>query len=292
MADTEVGAVSLHAGARLVFTVSYWKGKEYANVRKYVDTSKYSGPTKSGLAMPGEILVAVIDALRRLQGEVPGIERRKFAGISKSESIEIAVSIVPPDDLHSLPYVDVREFFDTPEYSGPTKKGVRFSWEKLPEVLSLLLTQAEMLRTQEQERESSSPKQVTMFPNLNPTWIEKLKEAQSPSSTQGDPILAEMLPEGVKDFPDDFLSDYQGVEVKVHLPHEPIEIVQQPDGTYIVRTNFGFCHSVRNACEGNYVLRELRRGLLQAYERKSGHRPTAEYHTKQVFRRFGLPWID
>ena len=41
----------------------------------------------------------------------------------------------------------------------------------------------------------------------------------------------------------------------------------------------------------NY-LRELRRSLMQAYERKSGHRPMAEHHTKDVFRNLGLPWVE
>ena len=84
----------------------------------------------------------------------------------------------------------------------------------------------------------------------------------------------------------------------------------------------GFCHLVRNFTEGNFVyyaylkghrtvevpaemivifrtvkkyenyLRELRRSLMQAYERKSGHRPMAEHHTKEVFRDLGLPWVE
>jgi hypothetical protein len=321
LADTEIGQISLHLAAKLVFTMSHWKGRGYAHVRKFVSTSNYSGPTKSGLAMPGEVLVEVIEALRRLQAEVPGKEERKFARVPKSEGKEIFISIVPPDDLHSLPYVDVREYFDTPEYKGPTKKGFRFSWDKLSEIISLLLTQAQRLGAYEKGEDLPFPKQLPIFPERKPQWVEDLEAGQKPNPAFTDMILAELLPDGPKDFPGDFLVEYKGKASPVKLPNEPIEVVQQSGGTYIIRSNFGFCHCVRNACEGNFILyaslrghrvvhmpqemitvfkavkgyenylRELRRTLLQAYERKSGHRPTAEYQAKQVFRKYGLPWV-
>jgi len=36
---------------------------------------------------------------------------------------------------------------------------------------------------------------------------------------------------------------------------------------------------------------DLRNALLQAYERKSGHRPMAEHQTREAFTALGLPWI-
>jgi len=41
----------------------------------------------------------------------------------------------------------------------------------------------------------------------------------------------------------------------------------------------------------NYV-RDVRRALLKAYERKSGHRPMAEHQTKEAFKSYGLPWVE
>ena len=42
----------------------------------------------------------------------------------------------------ALHEVDLREHIETPEYSGPTKKGIRFPWDKLADVIGLLKTQA------------------------------------------------------------------------------------------------------------------------------------------------------
>jgi hypothetical protein len=41
-----------------------------AHVRKFVASEKYEGPTKSGVAMGGDVLVSVIDALTRLKGRL------------------------------------------------------------------------------------------------------------------------------------------------------------------------------------------------------------------------------
>jgi len=92
--------------------------------------------------MAGESLVEVIKALERLQAELPCMQEWEYASIWKTDEKQISIRTIPPDDLQSLHYVDVREYLDTPGYKGPTKKGIRFSWDKLPEVLTLLKAQA------------------------------------------------------------------------------------------------------------------------------------------------------
>ena len=48
MEDNVVGTVSLNEASKLVFTINNWKGQQYAHVRKFVNTAKYKGFTKSG----------------------------------------------------------------------------------------------------------------------------------------------------------------------------------------------------------------------------------------------------
>jgi hypothetical protein len=312
LAEEPLGIVVLQPSVRLVFTISRWKGRLYAHVRKFVATGKYEGPTKAGLAMRGDVLVGVIDALQRLQAEVSAVQGKEFARISKRGEVDIVIATVAPDDLHSLPSVDVREYVDTPEYSGPTKKGIRFPWQKLPEVIVVMQTFAQELGAEH----GQAPK---LFPD-KPQWVEQTEEVQESKSIQGDPVLNEVLPAGPKEFPRDFLSEGNVALTTVQLPIEPVEVAQQKDGKYLVRSSLGFLHPIRNAAEGNYIyysylrgdrvvkvpnemivvfrtvkayenyLRDLRHALVQAYERKSGHRLMAEHRAKQVFRDFGLPW--
>jgi hypothetical protein len=312
--DTVVGTVSLTSTAKLVFTIRPWKGRNFAHVRKFITTARYEGPSKSGLAMAGDSLVEVIKALERLQAELPGMQEWEYARISKTGEKQISIRTIPPDDLQSLHSVDVREYLDTPGYKGPTKKGIRFSWDKLPEVLTLLKAQAQQMGKQERER-------PTLFPEIQPEWVEKAAEPGKPIDVKGDPILGRILPDGPKNFPEDFLGGKENKGIEVQIPPEPIEVVQLSDGKYVVRSSFSFCHTIRNVVEGNFIyyaslrghqkvlvpkemfaifqavkayetyLRELRHSLLQAYERKSGHRPIAEHQAKEVFRKFGLPWV-
>jgi hypothetical protein len=143
--DTVIGTVSLTSSAKLVFTIRPWRGRNFAHVRKFITTAKYEGPSKSGLGMAGNSLVEVVTALERLQTEVPGMQEWEFARVSKTGEKEIVIHTIPPEDLQSLHFIDVREYLDTPGYQGPTKKGIRFSWDKLPEVINLLKAQARQM---------------------------------------------------------------------------------------------------------------------------------------------------
>lgn len=316
-AENVVGTVELHATARLVFSVQPWQGRMLASVRKFVSTASYEGPTKSGLAMSGEVLVGVLEALGRLQAHIPGNREEQFARVPKSGEIEVVITLIPPDALNTLPAVDIREYVESPGYTGPTKKGIRFGWAKLPEVIALMRTQAQRLGAR-------AKKEPTLFPN-QPQWVEAAESGAPPGPTAKpgarDAILAELAPGGPKPFPQAFVDSGLGKTRPIDLPAEPIEVVQLPDGRYVVRSHLGFCLPVRNPAEGRFLLyahlrgqrrielpeemivifravkayenylRELRHCLVQAYERTSGYRPAAEHQAREVFRARGLPWL-
>jgi hypothetical protein len=262
--------------------------------------------------MTGEVLVAVIEALQGLKVQVPGPAETEYARIAKSEDTRIVIKTIPPDDLKSLPCVDVREFVESPGYTGWTKKGVRFPWDKLSEFVAILETQAKRMGAKEKAK-------PVLFPEARPVWVEKAENAGDPKQAPRDAVLAQVLPEGPKDFPGEFVSGKKGSLVQ--LPKEPVEVAQQPDGRYVVRSSLGFSHAVRNVTEGNFIyyaylrghrsirvptemidifkavkayenhVRDLRHALLQAYERKAGHRPMAEHQTREVLNSLGLPWL-
>ena len=311
--DNVVGTVELTHSTRLVFSVQPWKGRMLAHVRKFVSTPKYEGPTKAGLAMGGDVLVSVIEALTRLKEEVPGPEERRFAQLPKRGDTDIVVTVIPPDNRKALPSVDVREYVNKASYTGPTKKGVRFSWEKLPEFIGILEKQARQLG-------ETTKSQPILFPEGHPASVRQAEVVDAEKWQTRDSVLHELLPDGPKDFPGEFLDAKE--TVKLDLPSEPISVVILPGGRYVVQSDFGFRHDVRNPTEGNFIfyaylrghrlvsipkemidvfrvvkgyenyLRDLRHALLRAYERKSGHKPMAEHQAQEVFKSCGLPWLD
>lgn len=312
--DNVVGTIQMTASTSLVFSVRPWKGRVLAHVRKFVSSAKYEGPTKAGLAMSGDVLVPVIEALTRLNAEVPGVEERQFAKVHKGGDTDIVVTVIPPDDLKALPSVDVREYVDAESYTGPTKKGVRFAWDKLPEFIGILQTQARQLGGTEKA-------QPILFPEARPGWVKQAEKAGTEKRSNRDSVLRELLPNGPKDFPGEFVGGKKK-SVKLELPSEPVSVVVLPGGVHAVQSDFGFLHDVRNPTEGNFIfyaylrghrtvsvptvmidifkavkayenyLRDLRHALLQAYERKSGHKPMAEHQAREVFKSEGLPWLE
>jgi hypothetical protein len=315
LADTVIGEISLHASARLVFSIGSWKGRELAHIRKFLSIERYDGPTKSGMAMTVEVLLQVIEALIRLQTEVPGIGEKEFDRIAKTGAKEIIIHTVSPEDSQALPGVDIREYLETSRYTGPTKKGIRFSWDKLPEVIGLMQIQARRL-------EEHGNHQPTLFIDVKPKQILQAEEANPAEAALQDSVIAKVFPKGPKKFPQDFLSGQEGELIEVDLPPDQLEVVSIGDGKYEVRSPHGFRHAVRNPVEGNYLcyaglhgesvvqvpqemfpvfqvvtaykkyLREQGQSLVREYERKCRHRPLAQHQAKEVFRRFGLPWIS
>jgi hypothetical protein len=313
-ADSVIGTIQLTRTTSLVFSVRPWKGRLLAHVRKFVSGEKYDGPTKSGMAMGGDVLMAVIDALTRLKAEAPGVKEKQFARVHKAGDTDIIVTVIPPDDLKALPSVDVREYVDSATYTGPTKKGVRFAWDKLAEFIGLLETQARQLGSDEKA-------QPVLFPDAHPVWVKDAENAGADKGHGGDSVLQELLPKGPKAFPGEFLDGVKKT-VNLELPAEPISVVVLPGGKHAVQSALGFRRDVRNPTEGNFIyyaqlrglkavplpavmievfravkayenyVRDLRHALLQAYERKSGHRPMAEHQTREAFKSYGLPWVE
>ena len=124
-----------------------WEGRSRASIRKFVVTDRYTGPTKSGMSLDGPTVAQLLIALRKLQSVVPTNGQDYFISACNADDWEIRVGIVPPDEQHELPSVDIREFVNTPRYSGPTKAGVRFIVHRLVRKCFLaLFTRSSKLR--------------------------------------------------------------------------------------------------------------------------------------------------
>lgn len=310
MSDDRLGSIPLQGSSELVFSIGAWKGQPRASVRKFVTTSSYTGPTQSGLSLRGDVLVGVMEALERVQTQVATKSFGEHARVSKSGQAEIVVSTVAADSRDALPSVDVREYVQTAGYTGPTKSGVRFSWDKLADVIALMRLQAQRLGANE-------TRQPTLFPEARPVWVD-----DTDKPTPRDPVLADLLPNGPKHFPDDFLDGVDASGTVVDLPGDSLSVVQKRDGRYVVHSQFGFSHDVRNPTEGSFLLygqlrglrvikvpremivvfravkgyenyvRELQRSLLLAYERHCGNRAVAEHQAKRALKDHGLPWLE
>lgn len=137
-----------------------------------------------------------------------------------------------------------------------------------------------------------------------------------------DPVIASVLPDGPKIFPDEFLNGDIGAALTLNLPEEELAVRQVAGGGYVVESHFGFRRDVRNEPEGMFIvyahargaraldvpeemihlfkavkgyqgyLRTLWRDLYRAYGRECGDRAAAYSHAKTAFDTLGLPVPD
>jgi hypothetical protein len=309
VADKEIGYIELTATTRIVFSVGSWKGQSRASIRKFVVTDRYTGPTKSGMSLDGPTVVQLLVALRKLQSAVPVKGQDYFISACNTGDWEIRVGIIQPDEEHNLPSVDIREFVDTPRYTGPTKAGVRFPWNKLKEFVQLTEVLVQQLGGQ-------ASTETPLFPNAQPEWVTQTeKPPPKPPAPHGFDAAS------LKAFPDDFLPAGKLEVEQVALPADALKIAQDRDGHHFVTDDSTFHRPVRNEVEGKFLIyaqnrgqrqvrlpkemfkvfstvagyekycRELRQKLIRDLESRSKNRALSEHIARETFDSHGLPYI-
>jgi hypothetical protein len=248
--------------------------------------------------------------LRALQSTVPTNDPDQHVSVGKTRDWEIRVAIVPPDEDDQLPSVDIREFIETPGYTGHTKKGVRFAWNKLKQFTEL----AEVLVQQLGVAASS---ETTLFPEIKPKWVSDAKGTLDTAEHKPAPHGFDAV--NLKSFPDAFLPDGKLEVENLTLPSDRLKIAQDRNGHYFVTDDSGFHRQVRNEVEGKFFLyaqqrgctelllpkemfkvfsavanyekfcRELRQKLVRDLEARSRNRALAEHMARDTFESHGLP---
>jgi len=306
-----IGKLGLSASSELVFSIFNYRGKWYAGVRKFVDRGSYQGPTKSGLALPAPLLGWLISELEAFRRNVPELTEQEVSRTSKRANADLVLQTVPPRKPSEVFQLDVREFIQTERYTGPTRKGIRFSLEDLPQVLTLL----KQLRTHLRDKEKSQP---SLFDTHDPG---SGKVSEPPTEYKGaDQVVSGILPDGPKRFPGDFLNSAEAQCEEIQIPRGRIRLGQATATKQEIVSEDGVVYTAKNLVEGKYILyahlagsnpvrllvepfevfkavkqyevylRGVRARLVQAYLQHTGHRPTAEHFARQAFASLGLPW--
>jgi hypothetical protein len=313
MSDKEIGAVELTATVKIVFGIGVWQGRRRGGFRKFVASNRYTGPTPSGLSLEGVVLSQLLIVLKRLAAIVPTGAETIFASIGKKNTgSEIRVTILSPDGESTLPSVDIREFVQTTSYAGPTKKGVRFPWDKLRQFTQLLEVLVHDLGT-------AVEGDPTLFPDVKPTWVNKVSQ-ECMSGEKETPAVEGFDAVVLRPFPSAFLPNEEFDAERISLPPESLKIMEDRDGRCFVTNRGTFHRQVRNEVEGKFFVyaqqrghtelrlpkemfkvfsavagyekycRELRQKLVHDLEARSRNRQLAEHIAREMFQARGLPY--
>ena len=72
----------------VVIAKNIWKNKDRLDIRTYVKTENYTGPTKKGISVPFEKIDKIISALKEikeLKNNVPEMKSNELRELTKSE---------------------------------------------------------------------------------------------------------------------------------------------------------------------------------------------------------------
>ena len=259
--------------------------------------------------MPGNQLSQLVSLLRSLAGSVPAAGQTQVGVVARSGSSEFHIRLVPADDGAPLPSVDIREHINTAGYVGFTKKGIRFPWDKLPEVLRQFEVQLAALGV-------AIKNEPTLFPVVQPEWVRETTDSQRQSAPASH--LDELLGKQ-PDFPKDFLPGGSTIGPALKLPTDSLELKIDREGRWFVSTMSGFHHEVRNEVEGKFIVyaqqcgqatvalptamihvfktvaayekhcRDQFQRIVHTLELKSRNRQLAEFQARQLFEKYRLP---
>jgi hypothetical protein len=131
----EVGAIPLSDTSELKFYVDEYRGYKYASVRTFVKGDTYTGPTKAGVTLNGQVLEGVIATLAKLPPEPDALEEKELGRFPKKMGVELVVRITLFRDNTG---VDLREWVEDVDYKGWSKKGVRIPYKDIPKSIAFL----------------------------------------------------------------------------------------------------------------------------------------------------------
>jgi len=307
-----IGKINLGASAELRFEISSFKGKTFINIRKYVNSPRFTGYTKKGIALNPANAKKILEALQSYRNNYSTDDNNEICRISKNENTDIVVHIVPPDENYDKTLLDIREYVNSKTYTGWTKKGFRVSLDLLEDVIDLL------------------NKCLHNFDIGSPLFSNDNNIEQKPKTTtsvnDGKSLIKEILNGEIPTFPNDFIPT--GVKMNsdkgaiIELPPEPIYLGPMRGTKQEIISEAGYEYLARDPVEAKYIyyahlnnqkqivipdepfitfkivkkyevfIRNLQKKLINLLIRRIRDKNTAKNLAQKYFKEAKLPWID
>jgi Transcriptional Coactivator p15 (PC4) len=130
-----IGEIQLSASESIIFSISRWKSEYGLNIRKHIDTYRYSGPTKQGIRIHKKGLYKILDCLTKTALERSKLDQPILGVIAKSADIDIVIQISSFSGMEKL---DIRETINSKDQSYFTKKGLSIPVERVNDLKVIL----------------------------------------------------------------------------------------------------------------------------------------------------------
>ena len=167
-----VGTVDLSKASEIIFYTDVYKGDEFANIRKFVKSEKYTGPTKSGIKLNKEQLHTICGILARAPRNLEKTKDEELGKIKISENLFIWVGFTYFKGQYGL---DIRQYLKTEKYTGPSKKGIRIPLDYIDATVGYCERMLALIGNSKQQ-EVKAEKQEN--PSIQKVAIDKNKDVE------------------------------------------------------------------------------------------------------------------
>jgi hypothetical protein len=117
------------------FYYDYYSGRIWANIRKFVKSERYIGPTKDGVKFEPKHLPSILKALEEADQRRDTMSDEVFLRLSKNKSVDL---IVHASSYKGTVGIDLRERFQMPDGLEGWGKGIRLGVEYLPDLIDCI----------------------------------------------------------------------------------------------------------------------------------------------------------
>jgi len=120
----------------LIFQKTRIGNSSFGNIRRFIHSHKYTGPTVKGLLLKKSLLIEIVRNLKNSKDQIKNTkEEKELARFPYKRNTFITISLKESTLDDNPVCLDLREFIITPKYTGFTKKGIRFSIDQLDEFI-------------------------------------------------------------------------------------------------------------------------------------------------------------
>lgn len=134
MAIKSIGVYSLFINdyCELIFQKVEIRGLNYADIRQFLHSDKYTGPTQKGLIFNKSVLEKLVEELNGNKNEIKNSTSEKEIVRFKYKRDSFIVISLKESTIDENPIcVDIREYINSPKYKGFTRRGFRFSIDQI-----------------------------------------------------------------------------------------------------------------------------------------------------------------
>ena len=117
------------------FYYDYYSDRIWANIRKFVKSERYTGPTKDGVKFDPKHLASVFKALEEADLHCDTMSDEVFLRFSKNKSVDL---VVHASSYKGTVGIDIRERFRMPDGLEGWGKGIRLGVEHLSDLINCI----------------------------------------------------------------------------------------------------------------------------------------------------------